>query len=92
MELAAEAPLFRELCSLAGEPEEDAADYATDAGWLQRMGMDCVLFGPGSIRVAHKPDEHVPIADLVRGRQILERLVASRCLGEAPRVPSAVPR
>jgi len=81
MELAAEAPLFRTLCALAGTPDEPAADYATDAGWLQMMGMDCVLFGPGSIRVAHKPDEHIPIADLGRAREVLERLVAV-CCGE----------
>jgi len=92
MELAAEAPLFRQLCSLAGEPSEAAADYTTDAGWLQRMGMDCVLFGPGSIRVAHKPDEHVPIADLERAREVLTPLVASHCLGEAPLMPPAVAR
>jgi acetylornithine deacetylase len=82
MELAAEAPLFRELCALVGEPGEPAADYATDAGWLQKMGMDCVLFGPGSIRVAHKPDEHVPIADLAAARGVLARLIASRCRDE----------
>lgn len=78
MELAADKPLFRELCALAGGAG-DAADYATDAGWLQKMGMECVLFGPGSIRVAHKPDEHVPIADLAAARGVLERLIASRC-------------
>jgi acetylornithine deacetylase len=82
MELDAGSPLFRELCALAGEPREPAADYATDAGWLQKMGMQCVLFGPGSIRVAHKPDEHVPIADLVAARRVLERLIASRCRDE----------
>ena len=81
---AAEAPLYRSLCDLAGEPAEPAADYATDAGWLQKMGMACVLFGPGSIRVAHKPDEHVPIADLAAARGVLARLVASRCLQGAP--------
>jgi len=81
MELAADSPWFRSLCELAGEPAEPAADYATDAGWLQMMGMDCVLFGPGSIRVAHKPDEHVPLADLVRARALLERLV-DRCCGD----------
>ncbi len=84
MELRAEAPLFRSLCELAGAPTNAAADYATDAGWLQKMGMDCVLFGPGSIRVAHKPDEHLPIAQFRAARGVLERLVASRCLAEAP--------
>jgi acetylornithine deacetylase len=89
MELAAEAPLFRALCGLAGEPADAAADYATDAGWLQRMGMDCVLFGPGSIRVAHKPDEHVPVADLARARGVLARLVTTCCVEGGPLPGSA---
>lgn len=83
MELPADDPFYRELCALAGQPLDDAADYTTDAGWLQRMGMGCVLFGPGSIRVAHKPNEHVPIADLIAARSVLERLVASRCLEDS---------
>jgi succinyl-diaminopimelate desuccinylase len=38
-----------------------------------------VLFGPGTIRVAHKPDEHVPIADLVRAQEVLATLIAEHC-------------
>jgi len=79
MEASAEAPLFARLCALVGTPAEPAAAYATDAGWLQRMGLECVLFGPGSIRVAHKPDERVPIADLVRAREVLATLVEELC-------------
>jgi acetylornithine deacetylase len=71
--------LFATLCEIAGEPAEPAVGYATDAGWLQRMGMECVLFGPGSIRVAHKPDEHVPLDQLARAAEVLERLVARWC-------------
>ena len=79
MELAADAPLLARASALAGAPPEAAA-YATDAGWLQDMGMDCVLLGPGSIEVAHKPDEHLAVEQLVRGRALVERLVAESCL------------
>ncbi len=89
MELAADAPFYRAVCELAGESLVPAADYATDAGWLQRMGMECVLLGPGSIRVAHKPDEHVPLGDLARARELLTRLVAS-CCGDEPPVAELV--
>ena len=71
--------LYRWLCSRVGEPAEPAVGYATDAGWLQRMGLDCVLFGPGSIRVAHKPDEYVPLSELERAREILEGLAGHWC-------------
>jgi acetylornithine deacetylase len=79
MELPASSPFLAEVTAIAGEPLE-AASYATDAGWLSRMGMECVLLGPGTIRVAHKPDEHLPAAHLVAGRVLLEGLVA-RCCG-----------
>jgi acetylornithine deacetylase len=84
MQAPLDATLFRQLCALAGAPKEPTAGYATDAGWLQGMGMECVLFGPGSIRVAHKPDEHVPVADLVRARGLLAALVATHCAASAP--------
>jgi acetylornithine deacetylase len=30
-----------------------------------------VLFGPGDVRVAHMPDEHVPITDLEAAARVL---------------------
>ena len=36
---------------------------------------ECLSYGPGSLEVAHKPNEHVPVADLVRVRSVLSRLV-----------------
>jgi acetylornithine deacetylase len=54
--------------------------FATDAGWLQSAGFRCVLFGPGDIEVAHRPNEFVPAEDLVRAGQVLEALIARRCL------------
>jgi acetylornithine deacetylase len=75
-----EAPLLRRLCSLVGQGESATVSFATDAGWLQRLGMDCVLFGPGSIDAAHRPNEHVPKADLAAARAVLERAIEGCCL------------
>jgi acetylornithine deacetylase len=39
--------------------------YASDARYLQNIAdTPTVLFGPGDIRNAHGPNEHVPISDL----------------------------
>jgi succinyl-diaminopimelate desuccinylase len=38
-----------------------------------------VLFGPGSIDVAHRPNEYVPIEEFERARTVLERLVERLC-------------
>ena len=73
------APLHRHLCALTGQSAGASVSFATDAGWLQRLGMDCAIFGPGSIEVAHKPNEYVPKSDLAAARGYLERTVQRFC-------------
>ena len=76
----AEAPIHRELCAALHQHEEHSVMYATDAGWLQAAGFDCVLFGPGSIEVAHRANEFMPVGELQRAGELLEALVFRRCL------------
>jgi acetylornithine deacetylase len=73
------APLHRHLCALTGQSAGASVSFATDAGWLQRLGMDCAIFGPGSIEVAHKPNEYVPKSDLAVARGYLERTLQRFC-------------
>lgn len=47
-------------------PGPEVAPFATDGGQLARLGTAPIVFGPGSIDVAHKADEHVAVADLDR--------------------------
>jgi len=92
MELPAEVPIHRFLCELVGQEESRSVSFATDAGWLQRLttgnegdrGLDCAIFGPGSIEVAHKPNEWLPKEDLARARPLLERTIDRFCREEAP--------
>lgn len=67
------------LCELLGQRQSVGAGFASDAGVLSRCGYECVLFGPGSIDVAHKPDEFVPLDELGRARATLERLIERLC-------------
>jgi acetylornithine deacetylase len=82
MVLDESAPIHRHLCSLVGQQGGATVSFATDAGWLQRLGLDCAVFGPGTIEVAHQPNEHVPKAELARARELIDRTVARFC-GEA---------
>jgi acetylornithine deacetylase len=75
---ADDAPVLRSLRALVGG-EAIAVSFATDAGWLQRLGMQCVLFGPGSISAAHRPNEFVPKTDLAAARAVLARAVGDLC-------------
>jgi len=76
MLLADDAPIHRSLCQLLDENASHGVSFASDAGWLSTMGMDCVLFGPGTIEAAHKPNEFVPINEMDAARKILEKLLA----------------
>jgi acetylornithine deacetylase len=77
------APIHRHLCAMTGQSEGASVSFATDAGWFQRLGMDCAIFGPGSIEVAHKPNEFLPKSDLAAARGYLERTIQRFC-EEAP--------
>lgn len=48
-------------------------DTAVIAGTLNNC--NCMSYGPGSLELAHKPDESVPIADILRCEQVLCTLV-----------------
>jgi acetylornithine deacetylase len=80
MLLPERAAIHVALCDLLDQRQSYGVSYASDAGILQGMGLECVLFGPGSIDVAHRPNEHVPIEELDRARSILQRLVERFCL------------
>ncbi len=82
MKLDESAAVVHTLRELTGRKAVHAVSFATDAGWLQRLGLDCVLFGPGSIEVAHKPNEYIPKEQFRRAEQILEGAVRELCMQE----------
>lgn len=76
----ADAPVVTALLEATGQGEAEAVSYATDGGWLAELGLDCAIWGPGSISVAHKPDEWLPKEDLARARELLSGLVQRFCV------------
>jgi acetylornithine deacetylase len=80
--LADDAPLCRYLCTLVGQPAGGSVSFATDAGWLQRLGIECAIFGPGSIETAHRPNEWIPKRELAAARTYLAAAIRYFC-GEA---------
>lgn len=75
----ADVPLHRALSELLGQRESAGVNYASDAGWLSTAGYQCVLWGPGSIEVAHRPDEHLPVEEFRRAGTLLDALIARMC-------------
>lgn len=56
-----------------------AAAFATDGGNLSTMGIECLIFGPGSIDVAHKADEFIEASALLAAPKVIADIVRRRC-------------
>jgi acetylornithine deacetylase len=76
------APLHRELCELVGQRQSASVSYASDAGWLSTLGLECVLFGPGSIEDAHRANEAIDVAQWREGGLVLDAIIGRLCVGE----------
>ena len=81
LETADSARLVRTLVELAGSAPEAAA-FSSDGGWLSASGHDAVLWGPGSIEVAHRPEEFLPKTELALCARGLDLLVDRFCRGD----------
>jgi acetylornithine deacetylase len=60
---------------LSGANETTTIAFATEAGLFQAAGIPAVICGPGSIDVAHKPNEYITSAQLAAGGGFLHRLL-----------------
>jgi acetylornithine deacetylase len=72
METPASAPIVRAAEQLSGHSAEAVA-FGTEAPYLNTLGMQTLVLGPGDIEQAHQPDEYLaleripPYVDLLRG-------------------------
>jgi acetylornithine deacetylase len=64
----------------AHDPRMGAVPFATDGGNLARLGTEPLVFGPGSIDVAHRPDEFIPRGELSSSVDVIEQVVHARCV------------
>ena len=68
------------LSRAMNQNQTGAVSFATDGGWLQALGMETVLFGPGSIEVAHRANEFIPRAEIGRAREVVDQMIDQFCL------------
>ena len=54
--------------------------FGTEAPFLQGLGMDTIVMGPGSIDQAHQPDEYLAFDQIKPTVAILEQMIAKYCL------------
>ncbi|HJP16344.1 MAG TPA: acetylornithine deacetylase [Acidimicrobiales bacterium] len=74
LEYEEESSALSLMVKLLGKSDFDVVSYGTEAGLYQAAGMPAVVWGPGDIEVAHRPDEFVRISELEACLSVLERL------------------
>ncbi|MGM0952915.1 MAG: acetylornithine deacetylase [Pseudomonadota bacterium] len=78
-ETPADAALVRACETLTGHTAHAVA-FATEAPWLQKLGLETLVMGPGSIDQAHQPDEYLELSQLQPTVDILRGLIKQFCL------------
>jgi acetylornithine deacetylase len=75
----ADSELVKVCEQLTGHTSESVA-FATEAPFMQQLGMQTVVLGPGSINQAHQPDEFIPIDQLEPAVKIVQSLIQKFCI------------
>ena len=57
-----------------------AVNFATEAPFLQSLGMETIVLGPGSIKRAHQPNEYLELEQIQPYITVLEECIAKYCL------------
>jgi acetylornithine deacetylase len=78
-ETPADSELVRLAERLTGHRAEAVA-FGTEAPFLQSLGMDTIVMGPGSIDQAHQPDEYLALDQISPTVELLRNLIAHYCL------------
>lgn len=64
------------LDRLGLEAEPVGAPFGSDASKIARLGIDCVVFGAGSISKAHTADEFIPDTELTAAVDVIASLLS----------------
>ncbi len=74
----ADSAIVRAVEELSGRSAATVA-FATEGPFLNALGCDTVVFGPGDIDTAHQPNEWVAVDKVLRMRGILRTLIERFC-------------
>lgn len=81
MTITNQIPAFKCKTSLknklvkAGVPHKYGVSYATEASIYQNLTSNIVIYGPGSIKNAHQPNESIGILEIEKYQKLLKKLI-----------------
>lgn len=81
----AESDLVKTAERLTGHTASTVA-FGTEAPWLQKIGMDTIVLGPGDIDQAHQPDEYLGLDRIQPCLDLLRELIKHYCVAEGARI------
>ena len=79
LETSSTCDIVQTALNISNKTQPYGVSYSTDAGFLSRLGLECVIWGPGSITRAHQPNEYIKIEEMHQGRVDLDSLVDICC-------------
>ncbi len=71
--------LLRTAERLTGH-ESISVAFGTEGPFLQELGMDTIIMGPGNIDQAHQPDEYMSIDMIEPCIDVLQKMISHHCL------------
>ena len=79
METPATAAIVQATEQLTGV-SAGAVSFGTEGPYLNALGMETVILGPGSVECAHQPDEFLPLATISPTLELLRGLIERFCV------------
>ena len=58
----------------------ESVNYCTEAPFVQQLGCETLVLGPGYITQAHQPDEYLDLSFVTPTKEVLKHLVQRFCL------------
>jgi len=78
-EESSNSALVKAAEKLTGNSAESVA-FATEAPFMQQLGMETIVMGPGHIDQAHQPNEYIPVEQIEPAVNTLKALIRQFCL------------
>ena len=57
-----------------------SANYCTEAPFIQELGCETIVLGPGHIAQAHQPNEYLDLAFVKPTKEVIEKLIMRYCV------------
>jgi len=80
-ETAADAKLTQMIEHITGKASAAVA-FGTEAPYLNNLGLDTIVIGPGNIDQAHQPNEYIPSNQIEPYCNFLQKLIQKICINQ----------